>query len=109
MNRLGILSLFLILLLSSCISSKVYNLDRYKIPGNDPNGNASTLAKWNDFDSLLTNYYLPINWERNKYVSKRHLVILRTNKRNQKKFEFFFEQYWDEKIEPEQEDRTEEK
>jgi hypothetical protein len=94
-------TILLIVLLYGCATTRVYNLDKYGIPGHDPNGLPSVNEKWADFDTLFTEYYLPIDWDCNKYISKRHLLILRTSEQNQKKFQFFFRQYWGKEIKPE--------
>ncbi len=107
MTRVLLVLLFSVLL-SSCAVTRVYNLDNYNVPGNDDLGNPSVKKKWVEFDTLFTEYYLPIDWETNRYISKKHLVILRSSKENQKKFRFFFKQFWEKEIEPETENESRE-
>lgn len=98
----------LLIFLSGCATTKVYNLNKAGVPANDPNGLPSVNQKWEDFDKLLTEYYLPLNWDCNKYISNRHLVIFKASEQNQEKFRFFFKQYWGKEIVPEEVSNTSE-
>lgn len=82
----------------SCRVSKVYDLDTVRIPY--PVQGTVEQLKWDDFDSLFLTKYLPINWKKNKYLVKRHIVVLRTTNKNHKKFNFFFNEYWKCDIKP---------
>lgn len=96
-------TILLIPLLFGCASTKVYNLKNCRIPEHAPNGLPSVNAKWADFDTLFTKYYLPIDWDPKKYISKRNLIILRTSESNQRMFQFLFKENWGEEKKPESE------
>ena len=80
---------------AGCVTSRIYDLDQYKIPSDDPNGLPSIQAKWQDFDYILTKIYMPLDWNgTNRYYSCRNLVILRTSKSNHSRFLNLLRSYW---------------
>jgi hypothetical protein len=94
-------SILLVTVVTGCTTTKIYNLDRYGVPGRYPDSPPSVYERWADFDTLFTQYYLSPDWDYNRYISKRNLVILTASEQNQQKFRFFFRQYWGKDIEPE--------
>jgi hypothetical protein len=94
-------SIVLVTVLTGCTTTKVYNLDKYGVPGLYPDSPPSVAQRWADFDTLFTQYYLSQVWDYNRYISSRHLVILTASEQNQQKFRFLFKQYWGKDIEPE--------
>ena len=101
MKRIIAASILLVTVLTGCTTTKVYNLDRYGVPGRYPDSPPSVSERWRDFDTLFTQYYLSQIWDYNSYISKGHLVILTANEQIQEKFRFFFRVYWGKDIEPE--------
>lgn len=86
--------LFIVLAFSSCTVTKTYRLDGKLKPYTSPTDSFVDLD-WKNFDSLLMNAYLPIEWsKKNRYKAYKNIIIIRTSPRNAKKFEKFFCQYW---------------
>lgn len=91
--RAVIFIFFLCGIFASCKTTKIYRLDN-KIKPYVGNNAAMPDLDWKNFDSLLVNTYLPIDWKKNKYQAYKNVIVLRCSKRNIRKFEYFFCNYW---------------